>query len=102
MELLAFLGFKAKVNYKEIYEAGAIIIDVRTKGEFSHGNFKGSVNVPLDKINDGINNIKSRNKPVITVCKSGMRSGQATSILNRNGVEAYNGGSWTSLDSKLS
>ena len=102
MGLLAFFGLKAKVNFKEIYETGAIIIDVRTKGEFSQGNFKGSVNVPLDKINEGINNIKSKKKSVITVCKSGMRSGQATSILKRNGVEAYNGGSWTSLDSKLS
>ena len=102
MGLLGLLGMKAKVNYKEIYETGAIIIDVRTKEEFSHGNFKGSVNVPLDKINDRINNIKSKNKPVITVCKSGMRSGQAASVLKRNGVEAYNGGSWTSLDSKLS
>ena len=102
MKLLAFLGFKAKVNYKEIYEAGAIIIDVRTKGEFSQGNFKGSVNVPLDKINEGINAIKSKNKSVIIVCKSGMRSGQAASVLKRNGIEAYNGGSWTSLDSKLS
>ena len=102
MGLLGLLGMKAKVNYKEIYETGAIIIDVRTKGEFSYGNFKGSVNVPLDKINDRINKIKSKNKPVITVCKSGMRSGQAASLLKRNGVEAYNGGSWTSLDSKLS
>ena len=102
MGLLAFLGLKAKVNYKEIYETGAIIIDVRSKGEFSHGNFKGSINVPLDKISEGINNIKSENKPVITVCKSGIRSGQAAIVLNRNGVEAYNGGSWTSLDSKLS
>jgi len=102
MGLLGLLSRKSKVNYKEIYEIGAIIIDVRTKGEFSQGNFKGSVNVPLDKINDTINKIKSKNKPVITVCKSGMRSGQAASVLKRNGVEAYNGGSWTSLDSKLS
>ena len=102
MGLLAFLGLKAKVNYKEIYETGAIIIDVRSKEEFSHGNFKGSINVPLDKINEGINNIRIENKPVITVCKSGIRSGQAAIVLNRNGVEAYNGGSWTSLDSKLS
>jgi len=102
MRLLRLLGRKSKVNYKEIYDAGAIIIDVRTKGEFSHGNVKGSVNVPLDKINDRINEIKGENKAVIAVCKSGMRSGQAASVLKRNGVEAYNGGSWTSLDSKLS
>ena len=102
MGLLEVLGLKAKVNYKEIYETGAIIIDVRTKGEFSNGSFKESVNIPLDKINDGINNIKSKNKPVITVCKSGIRSGQAVSVLKQNGIEADNGGSWTSLHSKLS
>jgi len=102
MGLLEMLGLKPKVNFKEIYENGAIIIDVRTKGEFSQGNFKGAVNIPLDKIQNKIKDIKGKNKPVIAVCKSGMRSGQAASILKRNGVDAYNGGPWTSLNSKFS
>ena len=59
MGLLGLLGMQAKVNYKEIYETGAIIIDVRTKGKFSYGNFKGSVNIPLDKIGSKIKDIKS-------------------------------------------
>lgn len=96
------LGLKAKVNYKEIYENGAIIIDVRTKEEFKHGSYKGSINIPLDRINGKIKDIKKKNKPVIAVCRSGMRSGQATSILKQNGVETYNGGPWNSLSSKLS
>lgn len=102
MGLLEILGLKAKVDYKEIYKNGGIVIDVRTKGEYSSGSFKGSVNIPLDKISNKIKEIKSKNKPVIAVCKSGMRSGQAASILKRNGVEAYNGGPWTSLASKFS
>ena len=101
MGLLELLGMKAKTNFKELYENGALIIDVRTPGEFSTGNIKGSINVPLDRINGKLKDIKKKNKPVIAVCRSGMRSGQATGIMKQNGIEAYNGGPWTSLNSKL-
>ncbi len=102
MGLLELLGLKAKVNFKEIYENGAIIIDVRTQGEYKQGNYNNSQNIPLDQISRKVNDIKKKNKAVIAVCRSGARSGQATSILKQNGIEAYNGGPWTSLNSKLS
>jgi len=102
MGLLEILGLKSKVNYKEIYNSGAIVIDVRTKEEFKHGSFEGSINIPLDRISSKVKEIKKKNKPIIAVCRSGMRSGQATSILKQNGIEAYNGGPWNSLNSKLS
>jgi phage shock protein E len=40
-------------------------------------------------------------KPVITVCRSGARSGMGKSILAAAGLEAYNGGPWDSLQNKL-
>ena len=101
MGLLELLGLKPKVNFKEIYDNGAIVIDVRTQGEYKQGSYKGSQNIPLDQISKKINDIKKKNKAVIAVCRSGARSGQATSILKQNGIEAYNGGPWTSLNSKL-
>ena len=101
MGLLELLGLKSKVNYKELYDAGAMIIDVRTPAEYKTGHYKGSVNIPLDTISKKINDIKKKNKAVIAVCRSGARSGQATSIMKQNGIEAYNGGPWTSLSSKL-
>lgn len=101
MGLFDLLGLKPKVNLKEVYENGAIVIDVRTPGEFKQGNFKGSINIPLDKINGKIKDIKKKNKPIITVCRSGMRSGQAASILKQNGIEVYNGGPWNSLVTKV-
>jgi rhodanese-related sulfurtransferase len=45
-----------------------------------------------------IETIKKWNKPVITCCASGMRSGSAASILKKNGVEAYNAGPWQKAD----
>ena len=35
-----------------------------------------------------------KGKTVITVCASGMRSGQAKGILTQNGITAVNGGPW--------
>ncbi len=87
-------GLGPKVDYHELLENGAILIDVRTPAEFSQGNVKGSKNVPLDTINNKVKKIEQLQKPIVLCCRSGMRSGQATAILKRNGIEAYNGGPW--------
>ncbi|HLP33390.1 MAG TPA: rhodanese-like domain-containing protein [Bacteroidia bacterium] len=76
---------------------GAIIIDVRSTGEFAGGHIKGAKNIPLPNIAKEAVTIKKANKPVIVCCASGMRSAQAKSFLTSKGVEAYNGGSWQSL-----
>ena len=102
MGLLSMLGLGGKSeSVKEFMDKGAIIIDVRTPGEFQGGHIKGSKNIPLNTIGNQIESIKKLNKPVIACCASGMRSSQATSILKSNGIEAMNGGGWSSLKSKL-
>ncbi len=93
------LGFIKKlfdpgVDLSKKMSDGAIIVDVRSPEEYASGHVKESKNIPLDKISGKIEAIKKWNKPVITCCASGMRSGSAASILKQNGVEAYNGGSW--------
>jgi len=94
------LGLKSE-NFKELISKGAVIIDVRTIGEFQSGNIKGSKNMPLDQISSKVSEIKKWNKPVIVCCKSGMRSSQAQAILKSNGIEAVNGGGWESLEHKI-
>lgn len=102
MGLLSMLGLGGKTeSVKEFVDKGAIIIDVRTPGEFQGGHIKGSKNIPLNTIGNQIESIKKFNKPVIACCASGMRSSQATSILKSNGIEAMNGGGWASLENKL-
>ena len=93
--------FGPGTDFKALKENGAIIIDVRTPQEFDHGHIQGSKNIPLDKIQREVKTIKSFNKPIITVCKSGARSGMAKSILNSAGVEVYNGGPWNVLIGKI-
>ncbi len=102
MGLLSMLGLGGKSeSVKDFMEKGAVIIDVRTPGEFQGGHIKGSKNIPLNTISSKINEIKKLNKPVIACCASGMRSSQATSILKSNGIDAMNGGGWMSLENKL-
>lgn len=102
MRLLSMLGLGGKSeSIKEFIDKGAVIIDVRTPGEFQGGHIKGSKNIPLNTIENQIESIKKMNKPVIACCASGMRSSQATSILKSNGIEVMNGGGWSSLEKKL-
>lgn len=101
MGLLNFLFGNTNNTVNEFKEKGAIIIDVRTPGEYQQGAIPGSKNIPLQTINTKIDYIKKLNKPVITCCASGMRSANAASILKRNDIEATNGGGWQSLQSKL-
>lgn len=101
MGLLDFLFGNKNNMIKDFQDRGAIIIDVRTTGEYSQGAIAGSKNIPLQTIGSKIKDIKKFNKPVITCCASGMRSGSAASILKNNGIEAVNGGGWMSLNNKL-
>ena len=94
-------GSKSKINLKELIQKGATIIDVRTTGEFNGGHIRGSVNIPLDKLQGHLPKIK-KDKPIITCCASGMRSASAKSILLSNGFpEVHNGGGWMSLKNKI-
>jgi rhodanese-related sulfurtransferase len=93
--------FGPSVDYKQLVKNGAVIIDVRTKGEYNGGNIKGSKNIPLDSLSSFLSKL-DKNTPVITCCASGMRSGAAKNMLKSNGFkEVYNGGSWMSLRNKI-
>lgn len=70
------------------------IIDVRTPGEFMGANVAGSINIPLNEIQQRVSEIKEMPQPIILCCASGARSGQATGFLKSNGINCINGGSW--------
>lgn len=100
--ITGLFGVKQKEDYRELMHNGAIIIDVRTKGEYQMGHIKNSLNIPLDTLSSSLSKLK-KEKVVICCCASGMRSGAAKSILKSNGFsEVYNGGAWTNLKNKIS
>jgi phage shock protein E len=94
-------GIGPKADYKELLKNGATIIDVRTRGEYKGGHVKGSLNIPLDTLNNNLSKLK-KDKPIITCCASGMRSASAKSILKSKGfAQVHNGGGWMNLQNKI-
>lgn len=99
--ILSIFGLGKKVDYKEMLNNGGIIVDVRTKGEYSGGHIKGSINIPLDQLSANLKKFK-KEQAIITCCASGMRSGAAKNLLKSKGyVNTVNGGSWHSLNAKI-
>ncbi len=97
------LGIQPAADYYQLLKDGAIIVDVRSKGEYAGGHIKGSKNIPLPNLNANPNFIKDKNKPIITCCASGMRSASAKNVLRSNGyTNVYNGGGWSGLNNKIS
>lgn len=96
------LGFGPKADFAELVKQGAIILDVRSKGEYAGGHIKGSMNISVDTLQNNLSKLKDKNTPIITCCASGMRSASAKNILQSNGfTQVHNGGSWGSLQYKL-
>lgn len=89
-----FGGSTTTTTIEEYIQKGAVVIDVRTDMEFAEGHVQGSKNIPLNVIGFQIDKIKKLNKPIITCCRSGARSGSAESILKQNGIDVINGGPW--------
>lgn len=95
-------GMGTKTDYSELVKNGAIILDVRSKGEFAGGHVKGSINIPVDQLANNLGKLKDKDKCIVCCCASGMRSGSAKRILESKGYNAvYNAGSWNSLQNKL-
>lgn len=96
-----FGSSEASFDAQQLLQNGAVIVDVRTPGEYNGGHIKGSLNIPLDQIGTKIALLRNKKAPVITVCRSGNRSGAAAGILKSNGIEVYNGGAWDALQARL-
>lgn len=85
-----------------IKENRGTIVDVRTPAEFMGGHVAGSINIPLDQIQDKIEKLRLLKQPIILCCASGHRSGQALLLLENCGLECVNGGSWLDVNYMLS
>lgn len=86
---------------RNIIKDGAYLVDVRTKAEYESGNVKGSVNIPLDQIQQNIAKFKNK-KNVVVFCRSGMRATQTKAVLQQNGIgNVVNAGTWQNVNSIL-
>jgi phage shock protein E len=92
------------VDIPALVADGALIVDVRTAGEFASGNISGSIHIPYDQILHEIEPYApEKDRAIIVYCLSGARSGAAKrSLLGAGYTNVVNGGSFRSMRSILS
>lgn len=75
---------------------GAVVIDVRSAGEFLAGHLPKAVNIPLSEIETVIGRkVKDKNQVLLLHCQAGGRSSEALRKLKALGYEnAFNLGSY--------
>lgn len=66
------------------FQAGALVLDVRTADEWNQGHIPGSVLIPLDELSGRIGEVP-RDRDVVVVCRTGVRSAQGLTILQQAG-----------------
>lgn len=96
-----FGGSSNNENLATLVNNGAFLVDVRSPGEFANGNVKGSVNIPLDQVQNQLAKFKDKEN-IVVFCRSGNRSSQAKSILEQNGfTNVTNGGTWLDVNAAI-
>ncbi len=91
--------FRKKYSTVSVTEAqrllrdGAILIDVRSRGEWNSGHAREARHIPLDQLESKLASL-SPSTPVVTICQSGVRSASAARTLARHGfqVSSVSGG----------
>jgi rhodanese-related sulfurtransferase len=77
----------------KLIEAGALIVDVRTRLEAKLGIAKGATNIPLRALKRHIDTLP-RDRDIVLYCGTGARAGVAKEVLDAAGFKAFNGGSY--------
>lgn len=76
--------------YMRMGKESMSILDVREKEEYAGGHIPGAVNIYVGELEGQLSGIPS-DRPVVSVCSSGYRSGLGASILTRQGFDmVYN------------
>ena len=99
LSVLAFLRASGQVPMevaKKLLGEGAVVIGVRTPGEFGTGHLPKAINIPVDVAAVEVpRRIPDKERPILLHCQSGMRSATAQRQLRALGyTRAFNLGSY--------
>ncbi|KGM11616.1 FAD-dependent oxidoreductase [Cellulomonas carbonis] len=81
-------------------QATALVLDVRSRGEWARGHLDGALNIPHTELRDRVDEVRTAaaGRPVAVHCASGVRSYIATRVLLAAGLDARNlSGGWLTL-----
>jgi phage shock protein E len=94
--LLKRLGLVSPAMAREWLNKGALVIDVRSEGEFQGRHLPRAINIPLGRLGDDVSRLApDKERGVLLHCLSGTRSGMAKTMLKRMGYRnVFNLGSY--------
>ena len=72
---------------RALVKEGALLLDVRTDGEFSAGHLTGAKHIPLHDLEHRAKKELDKSRTIVVYCRSGARSGQAKKLLAGLGFE---------------
>lgn len=95
--------YKPSLALQLVKEKGALLIDVRSEGEFKSGSIPGAVHIPHKNIRSQVKSILNlqkgdKDKPIVVFCAVGGRAGKAkkdllqlgfTQVTNMGGVKDW-------------
>jgi phage shock protein E len=85
-QLLFGGGNDSTADIPALIKNGALVIDVRSPGEFSGGHIEKAINIPLNIISRDIqNHVPAKDQTIILYCHSGGRSASAKKTLEAKG-----------------
>lgn len=68
----------------DMYQNGALFVDVRTQQEWDQGHIERSTLIPLDVLQTRMNELP-RDQDIVVVCRSGARSKEGSTLLRQAG-----------------
>lgn len=69
-----------------LVKQGALLLDVRTTGEFAGGHLGGALNIPVQELEEKLASVPAKkDQPVVIYCHSGRRSAAAAEMLKKAG-----------------
>lgn len=70
---------------RALFEAGAPLLDVRTREEFGAGHVDGALNIPVGELANRLGELGDRERPILVHCARGGRSASACKMLRSAG-----------------
>jgi phage shock protein E len=70
---------------RRLVDEGAVLLDVRTEGEFAQGHVEGARNIPVQALPTRLHELPGKDHPIVVHCRSGARSASAAQMLRRAG-----------------
>jgi phage shock protein E len=86
--MLMKAGDVSGAQARQLVQAGARLVDVRTPGEFGAGHLPGAINIPVQELEARAGELRPVDVAVVVYCRSGHRSGNAARLLKKAGFAA--------------